>query len=312
MSSYTRLLKLRFERRTLTATDPISLRAYAGLRSTAPRRGTRIPVVDPFALSSAARAAASADDHHLVGGLHAVAVVCGLYVDVVVATVILDSCTKCGDVHSSRRMFDAMPHRNIVSWNAMISGYANAGWALIEYTVASGLTACWGISDLWTGAQIHGYAARAGFETDRAVVSALANMFFRCGDVESAQRAMEGREISCSSSELMMIKGYVANGRYSDAPELVVRVGKQVHGHIVALGTGEYGSLCTGDNAVLWSCHGSSIHAQALRTGIQDGHNSVVIETTLVDMLSERRGGSKVLMGSLDRAKSKLQLVLWM
>ncbi|THU64144.1 hypothetical protein C4D60_Mb01t23390 [Musa balbisiana] len=120
MSSYTRLLKLRFERRTLTSTAPISLRAYAGLRSTAPRRGTRIPLVDPFALSSA-------DDHHLVGGLHAVAVVCGLYVDVVVATAMLDSCAKCGDVHSSRRMFDAMPHRNIVSWNAMIPGYANAG-----------------------------------------------------------------------------------------------------------------------------------------------------------------------------------------
>lgn len=81
-----------------------------------------------------------------------------------------------------------------------------------------------------------------------------------------------------------MIKGYVANGRYSDAPEFVFRcalddpvdmiamdssvlvsiltvsahlglhrVGKQVHGHIVALGTGEYGCLCTGDNAVLWS-----------------------------------------------------------
>lgn len=94
--------------------------------------------------------------------------------------------------------------------------------------MASGLTACWGISDLWTGAQIHGYAARAGFETDRAVVSALANMFFRCGDVESAQRAMEGREISCSSSELMMIKGYVANGRYSDAPELVVRCALEI------------------------------------------------------------------------------------
>ncbi|THU64143.1 hypothetical protein C4D60_Mb01t23380 [Musa balbisiana] len=102
----------------------------------------------------------------------------------------------------------------------------------------------------------------------------------------------------------MMIKGYVANGRYSDAPEFVFRcalddpvdmiamdssvlvsiltvsahlglhrVGKQVHGHIVALGT----VFLTG----------KQIHAQAPRTGIQDGHNSVVIETALVDMFSK-------------------------
>ncbi|KAJ8498662.1 hypothetical protein OPV22_009214 [Ensete ventricosum] len=59
-----------------------------------------------------------------------------------------------------------MPHRNIVFWNAMISGYANAGLGVSalylfrlmrcsefqlgadEDTVASGLTACSGISDL--------------------------------------------------------------------------------------------------------------------------------------------------------------------
>ncbi|CAL9779423.1 unnamed protein product, partial [Musa acuminata subsp. burmannicoides] len=38
---------------------------------------------------------------------------------------------------------------------------------------------------------------------------------------------------------------------------------------------------------------GKQIHAQALRTGIQDGHKSVVIETTLVDMYAKsgfRRG----------------------
>lgn len=31
---------------------------------------------------------------------------------------------KCGSLEYARKLFDEMPHRNIVSWTAVISGYA--------------------------------------------------------------------------------------------------------------------------------------------------------------------------------------------
>ncbi|URD76798.1 repeat-containing protein [Musa troglodytarum] len=57
----------------------------------------------------------------------------------------------------------------------------------------------------------------------------------------------------CSDSWLCC-EGRIREGPRSVSAHLgLLRVGKQVHGHIVALGTGEYGSLCSGDNAVPWS-----------------------------------------------------------
>ncbi|XP_074556797.1 pentatricopeptide repeat-containing protein At2g13600-like isoform X1 [Curcuma longa] len=278
-----------------TTTCSLFVRWYAS-------RPFTTPLPFAVALSSAARAAAARDDLPLVESIHAAAVVNGLHYHVVVATSILDAYSKCGDLSSSRKVFDAMPHRNAVSWNALIAGYTNAGMgisalelfvrmksnelavAVNEYTVSSCVTASAGISDAVSGAQIHGYAVKLGFEEDHAVASSLANMYFRCGHVESARKAMKGRENDCLRSKFMMINGYVVNGRYFDALDFVVRnalqnlavivmidfsilisilticaqirllrVGKQVHALIITLGTNKFGSSNYSANAVLWS-----------------------------------------------------------
>ncbi|CAA6660667.1 unnamed protein product [Spirodela intermedia] len=47
--------------------------------------------------------------------------------DAVVGTALLDMYAKCGCAEDARRIFDEMPHRTVVSWNAMISGYGLQG-----------------------------------------------------------------------------------------------------------------------------------------------------------------------------------------
>ncbi|RWW80625.1 hypothetical protein BHE74_00011023, partial [Ensete ventricosum] len=48
--------------------------------------------------------------------------------DVVSFNALLGAHARLGaDMPSAQRLFDAMPHRNVISWNAMIVGYANAG-----------------------------------------------------------------------------------------------------------------------------------------------------------------------------------------
>ncbi|GFP80218.1 pentatricopeptide repeat-containing protein at3g21470 [Phtheirospermum japonicum] len=44
-----------------------------------------------------------------------------------VGTSLLDMYAKCCDTASARKVFDNMPHRNAVSWNAMIAGYFKKG-----------------------------------------------------------------------------------------------------------------------------------------------------------------------------------------
>ncbi|KAK9287215.1 hypothetical protein L1049_015628 [Liquidambar formosana] len=60
---------------------------------------------------------------------HCVAIRRGFLGEVAVGTAILDMYSKCGAIEASRKAFDQIPHKNIVSWSAMIAGYGMNGLA---------------------------------------------------------------------------------------------------------------------------------------------------------------------------------------
>ncbi|XP_052156267.1 pentatricopeptide repeat-containing protein At1g20230 [Oryza glaberrima] len=53
----------------------------------------------------------------------------GFHHDIYVGSALVDMYAKCGRVRDARMIFEAMPYRNVVSWNAMIGGYAMHGEA---------------------------------------------------------------------------------------------------------------------------------------------------------------------------------------
>ncbi|KAB2635124.1 pentatricopeptide repeat-containing protein [Pyrus ussuriensis x Pyrus communis] len=59
--------------------------------------------------------------------LHAESIKSGMNSDVLVGTSLVDMYAKCGQVFESRKVFDYMPERNVVTWNAMIGGYLRSG-----------------------------------------------------------------------------------------------------------------------------------------------------------------------------------------
>ncbi|KAJ1275941.1 hypothetical protein BS78_05G175200 [Paspalum vaginatum] len=59
--------------------------------------------------------------------LHAVAVRSCIDANVFVSSALVDMYGKCGGVGDAEQVFFEMPQRNIVSWNAMIGGYAHIG-----------------------------------------------------------------------------------------------------------------------------------------------------------------------------------------
>ncbi|KAF8388386.1 hypothetical protein HHK36_027053 [Tetracentron sinense] len=144
---------------------------------------------------------------------------------------------RCGVIECSRRLFDEMPQRNLISWNAMIMGYVHNGMEIHglelfyrmkclefylpdEFSVATALAACAWINDLKLGLQVHGYLIVTGYES--VCLNAVCNMYFRCGKVCFAERVLKGREES-AILKLIMIKGYVFNGRYRDAVGYIAR-----------------------------------------------------------------------------------------
>lgn len=59
--------------------------------------------------------------------LHAESIKFGVSIDLHVTSSLLNMYSKCGNLADSRKVFDEMPERNVVSWNAMIAGYLRNG-----------------------------------------------------------------------------------------------------------------------------------------------------------------------------------------
>ena len=61
--------------------------------------------------------------------LHACGVRFGLDGDLSVGNCLLTMYVRCGSVDFARKFFDGMPEKGLITWNAMISGYAQNGLA---------------------------------------------------------------------------------------------------------------------------------------------------------------------------------------
>lgn len=61
--------------------------------------------------------------------IHSYIIVSRFELDVMLGTALIDMYVKCGNVESELQLFSRMYQRNVVSWNAMIAGYAQNGHA---------------------------------------------------------------------------------------------------------------------------------------------------------------------------------------
>jgi pentatricopeptide repeat protein len=140
---------------------------------------------------------------------------------------------KHGDVAAARRVFDGMPHRSVVSWTAMVSGYSRNGrprealelFALMcasgarpnQFTYGSVASACSASGCARSGEQVHACVAKGRFAGDMFVQSALMDMHLRCGSVGDARRLFTEMETKDVVSWNALLRGFVERGHCSDA-----------------------------------------------------------------------------------------------
>ncbi|XP_011628311.2 putative pentatricopeptide repeat-containing protein At2g01510 [Amborella trichopoda] len=83
---------------------------------------------DPPTSSSVLRACASLATIGVGEQVHSYLERSGFLANVHCASALLDMYAKCGFIDQARQVFKEMPNRNVVSWNAMISAYAQNGY----------------------------------------------------------------------------------------------------------------------------------------------------------------------------------------
>ncbi|XP_021278011.1 pentatricopeptide repeat-containing protein At3g16610-like [Herrania umbratica] len=143
--------------------------------------------------------------------------------DVRVGTAIIDFYCKCGFIEEARKVFDEMVERDLVSWNAMISGYAGCGefeevvflvmrmqregFRPNSRTLVAMLLACQEVAEVRLGKEIQGYCLRNGlFDLDSHVGTALIGFYlsFNARASQTVFDLMAVRNTVCWNA---MIKG---------------------------------------------------------------------------------------------------------
>ncbi|KAK3437812.1 hypothetical protein EUGRSUZ_C01234 [Eucalyptus grandis] len=169
--------------------------------------------------------------------LHGLAFRCALDLDSPVANTLLAMYSKCRCLNEARKLFDLMLQHDVVTWNAIISGYVQNGLmgeALLLFTemlncgvkpdsitFSSLLPSITESANLKHAKEVHGYVMRNGVPLDVFLKSALIDVYFKCRNVKLAYKLFKKETVTHDVViYTAMISGYVLNGMNSDAIEI--------------------------------------------------------------------------------------------
>ncbi|XP_051122630.1 pentatricopeptide repeat-containing protein At1g11290, chloroplastic [Andrographis paniculata] len=160
----------------------------------------------------------------------------GLDSNVSVVNSLISMYNKCRRVDVAAELFRKLKGKTLVSWNAMILGYAQNGRTVEaidlfcemqkygmkrdSFTLVSVVTAVAELSVLRQAKWIHGVAIRTYLDKNVFVMTALIDMYAKCGAVCTARKlfdAMGERHVTTWNA---MIDGYGTHGFGSEAVEL--------------------------------------------------------------------------------------------
>eukprot|EP00268_Persea_americana_P059866 TRINITY_DN7399_c1_g1_i1.p1 TRINITY_DN7399_c1_g1~~TRINITY_DN7399_c1_g1_i1.p1 ORF type:complete len:542 (-),score=118.46 TRINITY_DN7399_c1_g1_i1:1158-2783(-) len=226
--------------------------------------------------------------------LHVQLIAHGFGSNVFEMTAVVNMYAKCRQIEDAWRMFERMPDRDLVTWNAIISGYAQNGLAkrALEFvfmmqregqrpdsiTLVSVLPACADVGSLRIGRAIHGYAVRAGFELLVNVSTALVDMYAKCSLIGIARLVQVKNVVSWNS----MIDACAQCG---DSGEAMALFRKMLDEGLKSTGVSIMGALhaCAGSGDLE---QGRYIHELLLRIGLG---SDVSVMNSLIAMYSKRK-----------------------
>ncbi|PKI38512.1 hypothetical protein CRG98_041077 [Punica granatum] len=175
--------------------------------------------------------------HLSVGmSLHSCIIKFGLDTDLSVGNCLLTMYVKCGCIKFAKTLFDSMPKHGLITWNAMISGYAQNGLAsnVVDLyqqmksqgihpdpvTLVSVLSSCAHLGAHSIGREVERQIELSGFGSNPFLNNALINMYSRCGKLAKALAIFNAMPEKTVVTWTAIINGYGMHGQGEIATQL--------------------------------------------------------------------------------------------
>ncbi|PHT57340.1 hypothetical protein CQW23_05826 [Capsicum baccatum] len=232
---------------------------------------------------------------------------------------ILSMYARCGSIQDAYILFDKMPERNIVSFNALISAYSRyhhlahlAFYLFAEVqsenfrpnglTFTSLLHACSGIKNQVLGSMLHSQCIKFGFLYDVCVQTSILGMYSNCGVLDCAERVFCSMHDKDSVAWNTLFFGYLENGKTME--------GVQLFGTMLRTGVVPtkftYTTLLSACSRLRDRLAGLLTHSKVIVSGIAP---DLPLYNALLDMYSSCRDNETAL--KIFRKIKKPDLVSW-
>ncbi|PON74483.1 Tetratricopeptide-like helical domain containing protein [Parasponia andersonii] len=131
--------------------------------------------------------------------IHGDSIKCGVLSHVFVGTSLINMYAKCREICDARKMFDLMPEKNVITWNAMIGGYLKNGDTKSASVMFDKMS-----------------------ERNSVTWIEMIDGFARCGDTVSARQLFDRvpMELKNLVTWTVMVDGYGSNGEMEAAKEV--------------------------------------------------------------------------------------------
>ncbi|XP_026397805.1 pentatricopeptide repeat-containing protein At4g21300-like isoform X1 [Papaver somniferum] len=195
---------------------------------------------DNFTFSSILTGLAALSNLQMGLQVHAQLVKYGHLDEICVGNSLVDMYLKCQKFVEALRVFNDMPHKDVLTWTEMASGCLQCGepseaLEIIarmrkfgvkpnRFTLAAAFNACATLPSVEEGKKVHGLRIKLGDEADVAADNALLDMYAKCGSMEDAWGVFWSMDDKSVVSWTTMIMGLAQNGFARAALELFERM----------------------------------------------------------------------------------------
>ncbi|CAK7338161.1 unnamed protein product [Dovyalis caffra] len=160
--------------------------------------------------------------------IQCVAIKCGFHSHVSLLTGLISLFSKCGDVETARLLFREIGKKDLISCNAMISGFTcngktedsvrlfkellGSGERISSSTIVGLIPVYSPFGHSYLNYCIHGFCVKLGIVSHSSVSTALTTVYCRLNEMELARQLFDESAEKTLASWNAMISGYTQNG----------------------------------------------------------------------------------------------------